>query len=152
MVVLFVFMLVVTILLTQNTSLYNTVNSMLGGEERYLKSGDPDDYQYYRADYTSKSEVLAAANAFNEEICEEGITLLKNENNALPLDYGQRITVFGKNSVNLVLGGSGSNAGSGSNVKADLFGGLRNAGFVCNPVLEAFYKSAQSGSVRLYII
>ena len=148
MVVLFVFMLVVTILLTQNTSLYNTVNSMLGGEERYLKSGDPDDYQYYRADYTSKSEVLAAANAFNEEICEEGITLLKNENNALPLDYGQRITVFGKNSVNLVLGGSGSNAGSGSNVKADLFGSLRNAGFVCNPVLEAFYKSAQSGSVR----
>ncbi len=68
----------------------------------------------YTTEYTNKDEVYQAANKLNERICEEGFVLLKNEGNALPLASGSRITVFGKNSVNLAYGGSGSSGGDKS--------------------------------------
>ena len=144
---LFVLLLIISIVITQNSFLYYTVCSMLGGSETYLKSGDPSAYQYYTSDYGSKDEVLAAANGLNERICEEGFVLLKNEDAALPLSSG-KISVFGKNSVDLVLGGSGSNAGASSDEVADLYGSLEAVGLQCNPTLKAYYESGQSGSGR----
>ena len=146
--ILFVFTVTSSIVLTQNKQVYGTVNAMLGGEKRYLKSGDPNKYQYYKADFESKSEVLQAANGLNEEICEEGIVLLKNENESLPLRKEQRVTVFGKNSVNLVLGGSGSNAGSVGFAEVDVYKSLEDSGFIYNNVMKEFYKSVRSGAGR----
>ena len=52
-------------------------------------------------------------NAFNEEICEEGFVLLKNDGAALPLSADEKkVSVFGKNSVELVYGGTGSGGGN----------------------------------------
>lgn len=132
---------VITLVLTQNKFLYNTVNSVLGGENRYLQSGDPSEYMYYETEYENKDEVLAAANALNERIVEEGVVLLKNEDNALPLPAGQKITVFGRNSVDAVLGGSGSNQGDTSNAVSDVTAALENAGFECNHVIRDYYAS-----------
>lgn len=146
--VLLVFVFTITMILTQNGFLYNTVNMVIGGERRYLKSGDPSEYMYYKADYENKEKVLEAANALNEEINEEGIVLLKNENNALPLSSGSKVTVFGKNSVNLVLGGSGSNAGSAAGATEDFYTSLERAGITYNPVMKQFYESAESGNGR----
>ena len=53
---LFVFIFVASLVLTQNKLIYNTVNSVMGGERRVLKSGDPDDYMRYTCDYSSKDE------------------------------------------------------------------------------------------------
>ena len=148
---LFVFAFVVTLVLTQNPFLYYTINSTsLGGSQRYLKSGDPSEYMYYKADYGSKAEVLSAANALNERIVEEGIVLLKNEGNALPLK-GKNITVLGKNSVNPVYGGTGSNQDSGTSQDeiTDLYEGLESAGFNCNPAMKTFYNDkSRSGNPR----
>lgn len=146
--VLLIFMLSVTIGLTQNAFVYNTINSVLGGERKYLKSGDPLEYQYYKADYANKKDTLSAANALNEEICNEGIILLKNEDQTLPLQKGKNITVFGKNSIDPVLGGSGSNAGASANLKVDVYASLQSAGFHCNPTMKAYYESSESGSGR----
>ena len=79
----------------------------------------------------------------NEEIAYEGFVLLKNTDNALPLT-GQnvKISVFGKNSVNLVYGGSGSGGGNAAN-NMSLYTALRNAGFDVNPTLESFYNSSE---------
>ena len=75
--VLTLFFVVATFVMTEVSYGYSLLSStFLGGEERYLKSGNPEDYQYYTADYKNKAEVLAAANALNEDIVEEGITLL----------------------------------------------------------------------------
>ena len=82
---LFVFVFTATLILTQNALIYNTVNSVLGGERRVLKSGDPSQYMYYDGDYSDKESVLDAANALNERIVEEGAVLLKNEDGTLPL-------------------------------------------------------------------
>lgn len=114
--------LVINLVATQNYFIYNTINSVLGGEIRKHVSGDPAQYQYYKSDYEDKASTLAAANALNEEIVEEGITLLKNEG-GLPLSSGSRISVFGKNSVNLVYGGSGS-GGPSSPSMGDLLAGF----------------------------
>ena len=149
--VLTLFFVVATYVTTEVSYVYSLLSStFLGGETRYLKSGNPDDYQYYTADYSSKEEVLKAANALNKEIVEEGITLLKNDNGALPLNKQSKITVFGKNSVNIAKGGSGSNAGSTEAAKiVDFCGNLEQSGFVCNPVIESFYKdNSKSGSGR----
>lgn len=148
--VLFVVALVCTIVLNTNTFLYNTVSmTALGGKERYLKSGDPSQYIYYEADYDSKEQVLAAANALNERIVEEGIILLKNDENALPLESGKKITVLGKNSVYPVFGGSGSNSGTTDQDVTGVYESLEAAGFICNPVAKAFYENdALSGDRR----
>lgn len=96
---------------------------------------------------TNKAEAFANAQEVNLKLAEEGFVLLKNENAALPMNKGARISVFSKNSVNLSYGGSGSGGFDTSNNK-DLYESLNDAGFITNPTLKRFYESSQSGPVR----
>lgn len=96
---------------------------------------------------TNKAEAFANAQEVNLKLAKEGFVLLKNENAALPMNKGARISVFSKNSVNLSYGGSGSGGFDTSNNK-NLYESLNDAGFVTNPTLKSFYESSQSGPVR----
>lgn len=96
---------------------------------------------------TNKAEAFANAQEVNLKLAEEGFVLLKNENAALPMNKGARISVFSKNSVNLSYGGSGSGGFDTSNNK-NLYESLNDAGFVTNPTLKNFYESSQSSTVR----
>lgn len=96
---------------------------------------------------TNKAEAFANAQEVNLKLAEEGFVLLKNENAALPMNKGARISVFSKNGVNLSYGGSGSGGFDTSNNK-NLYESLNDAGFVTNPTLKNFYESSQSGPVR----
>ena len=59
-----------------------------------------------------------------------------------------KVSVFGKNSVSLSYGGSGSGGADTSNV-VDLYMALNDAGFSCNPVLKNFYEdTGASGPKR----
>ena len=158
-VVVLIFLLTVSLVATQNAFLYSTISSVFGGEKSTVVSGDASKYQYYTVENAefnqhqtsgeikTKDDALKEANALNEEIASEGNILLKNEGNALPLGEGAKISVFGKNSVNLVYGGSGSSARSGVDI-VDLYEGLENAGFEVNPTLKGFYESGESGRGR----
>lgn len=105
----------------------------------------------FESDYSDKRQVLEAGNALNRQIEEEGAVLLLNEDisgvPALPLDRGSRVSVFGKNSVDLVLSGSGSGT-SGDSGATTIFDGLTQGGFEYNPLLREFYESDSSGSGR----
>ena len=67
---------------------------------------------------------LPRADKYNEKIAEEGFVLLKNKGGALPVYTPEsernaaaeqpKVSVFGKNSVNLAYGGSGSGGGGRS--------------------------------------
>ena len=147
---------IANIVATQEQFLYNTICSVLGRERRTLVSGDPSKYQYYTTEYKNKNEVLAAANSLNEEIVEEGIVLLKNQDDLLPIatpksdenvKKSPKISVFGHNSVNLVYGGSGS-GGSNTDGAATIYDSLQAAGYEFNPTLKAFYESSAAGSRR----
>lgn len=147
-----VFILVISLLLTQNLFLYNFFNTAFGGPERVLISGDPSKYQYFTPDKecSSKEETLVQANALNEEICEEGIVLLKNDDEALPLKTAEEknVSVFGKNSVNLVYGGSGS-GGANTSGSTTIYDSLTAAGINYNSDLKAFYENnSKSGGGR----
>jgi beta-glucosidase len=133
--------------LTQWGYVSGALDNVFGRGKRVLVSGDATKAQYYTTEYTSKKEVLAAANDLNEEINEEGITLLKNKDNALPVENGSKVSVFGKNSVNLVYGGSGSGGGNNENAKT-IYDSLEKAGFDYNKTLKSFYESSSSGSGR----
>lgn len=147
---IFALLFTVCLLLTCNSFLYQTLNSTaLGGERRVLISGDPDKYQYYTADYKNKKEVLSAANAFNEEMATEGIVMLKYDGKTLPVAADGKVTVFGKNTTNLVLGGSGSNASSGGGNVKTIYDSLDAVGIEYNPEMRKFYEdNKRSGEGR----
>lgn len=71
---------------------------------------------------------------------EEGIVLLENKNNVLPLKDTKKINVFGISSLRLVYGGSGSGA-SDETKNVTLQQGLKEAGFELNEELIKFYES-----------
>jgi len=103
---------------------------------------------YYESDYEDKDDAFEKSNLLNEKICEEGIVLLKNENNVLPFKDVKKISVFGKNSVNLSYGGSGSGAFKVTSETPTIYNSLEDAGFSCNPKLKSFYESSSSGAGR----
>ena len=170
-VIVIVFFFTATMVATQNDFLSGTIDTVLGGEGRRNVSGDPDKYNRFTkttegfaqfqtdmklgegvlASAKEKETVLTEANRLNEEIVGEGVVLLKNkgekDNKALPLAKNSKISVFGKNSANIVLGGSGSGGGNSDNT-VSLYEGLRNAKFELNPELVKFYEGNSSGSGR----
>lgn len=143
--VLTALLLVISVVVTQVGIISGTLNIVFGGERAVL--GDFDGERQYIADYKTKAQAVAAANEFTVAVEEEGIVLLKNEDNALPLDKGSRISVFGKNSVNMVYGGSGSSVGQGE--MTDLYTSLERAEFEVNKTLKSFYENSnKSGAGR----
>ena len=65
----------------------------------------------------------------SKEAAKEGMVLLKNENNVLPLKKGSRIALFGKGSFDYVKGGGGSGDVTVSYVH-NLYDGLKMQGNV----------------------
>lgn len=74
-----------------------------------------------------------------EEIADEGIVLLKNENNILPLENSKKLNVFGWASTNPCYGGTGSGSLSDQYEVVSLLQGLENAGIELNAELSDFY-------------
>lgn len=87
--------------------------------------------------------VSADSRLMTELIEDEGIVLLENKGNALPLDTAnsreKNVNVFGQASVKMIYGGSGSGSGNES-ANINLQQGLENAGFTINSKLTEFYQ------------
>lgn len=137
--------LMLTVTILASTVFYNfLIITPLGGERVIYADGREPSFAKETA---SKEDALAQANALNEELAGEGMVLLKNED-ALPLAKGDKVSVFGKNSVNLVYGGSGSGGGNNASAKT-IYDSLEAAGFHWNDTLKRFYENAaQSGEKR----
>lgn len=141
--VLVILLAVATVLCT--TTFRSILGTVLGGKRPVMAEGSE---AIYTSDYKSKEEAKAAGDELNLQIAREGFTLLVNEGGALPLAENERkVSVFGKNSVNLVLSGSGSGKVNGEDAKT-LFDGLTDAGIQYNPELQKFYQSSDSGKGR----
>jgi beta-glucosidase len=70
----------------------------------------------------------------------EGMVLLKNSNNALPLAEGvKKIAVFGNTSYNIITGGTGSGDVNEA-YSVSLVDGLKNAGYTVNEELLGMYS------------
>ncbi|NLL69098.1 MAG: hypothetical protein GX232_02710 [Acholeplasmataceae bacterium] len=142
--IVMVFFLTVTIIATQQSFIKSTLDIALG----YPRAITGEEQELFVGDYNSKEEVLDAANQLNIEIASEGFTLLHNKNgNSLPLSKNAKLSVFGKNSTNLLYGGSGSGASQSGDNKT-IFDSLTEAGFTYNEKLKRFYETSSGGRGR----
>ena len=77
-----------------------------------MKEGAEDEgyARYYESAYASVEELKAAGNALVREVEGEGIVLLKNDGNILPLAVGSKVSLVGLTALDPVYGGTGSGA------------------------------------------
>lgn len=119
----------------------NTLAAFTGGTFWKLENEDPDAV-YYTSDFDSVEEMVT----YGEDLCRrveaEGAALLMNENNALPLKKGAKVSTFSNSSVNPVYGGTGS-----GNIDASAAetwkDALENAGLSVNETLWDFYATGE---------
>ncbi len=64
----------------------------------------------YPSEFGSVAELKTAGNALVREVEGEGIVLLKNEGNVLPLAVGSQVSLIGLTALDPVYGGTGSGA------------------------------------------
>jgi len=65
--------------------------------------------------------------SLSKNAAKEGMVLLKNDNNVLPLDPGSRVALFGKGTVDYVKGGGGSGDVTVEYIR-NLYEGLQSLG------------------------
>jgi beta-glucosidase len=143
--VLVILLIVVSVMATSEQ--FSSLIDMVAGGERAILDANYKPHFENDKGLDTKSAALKNGNDTNVELCEEGMVLLKNKSNALPIAKGSKVSVFGKNSVNIALSGSGS-AGSDVAGAKSLYDSLTDAGFTTNPTLKDFYNDKASGSGR----
>lgn len=93
---------------------------------------------------TISKETSDKATELCTRIAEEGIVLLKNEENLLPLKADSNLNVFGWASTNPCYGGTGSGSLSDAYETVSLLQGLEDEGFKLNAGLTDFYTAYRS--------
>ena len=120
----------------------NTVTLFLGGTFWELENAD-ENAVYFKGDFATEADRLAAGRDLVQQVEAEGAALLTNENNALPLAKGAKVSLFSTSSVNIVYGGTGS-ANVDTTKCDDLKTAMEKEGFQVNPTLWEFYLTGEA--------
>lgn len=107
------------------------------------EDGEEIDTNYFPSDYATSDEISAYGRAVSEEVEAEGLVLLKNENNALPLSSGDSVSTVLQTAYDFSYGSSGSGAIDASKY-ADLKTALEGVGLNVNSTLWDFYAANPS--------
>lgn len=119
------------------------VHNYLGTSPTRIVSADSNENTtYYASQFGSWEEQLENAKEVNKQVQEEGSVLLEN-NGALPLSSGSKVSLFSRSSVDIVYGGTGSGSGDNSSAPT-LKEAMEDEGFKVNGTLWDFYKSKDS--------
>ena len=137
--VLFGFISVICVLLLVVTTLFDQTFHVLLGMPYANIENYSEDAQYFTSDFKSDEERRQYGNEIVRKLEEEGAVLLKNENNALPLDSGSKVSCFSQSSVRLVYGGTGSGSVDTSTA-VTLKEAMEHEGFEVNKTLWDFYE------------
>lgn len=101
-----------------------------------------DDATYYKSEYDSVADLMKDGRETATEVLQEGAVLLKNDNNALPLAGGSKVSLVGVTSYDPVYGGTGSGSISAEDA-IDFSKSLESAGLEVNPTLKKAYTSEE---------
>lgn len=124
----------------------NTFSIFVGGTFNDIRNRD-ESAVYYASDFANDEEMVAYGLELCATVEAEGAALLLNENNALPLAAGAKVSCFSNSSGNLVYGGTGSGNIDASTANT-LRGALEQAGFTVNPILWDFYLNEGAEYLR----
>ena len=94
---------------------------------------------------TISKETSDEATLLAQQIAEEGIVLLENKDNTLPVASGSKLNVFGWASTDAILGGAGSGSLNDAYAKISLLDSLKDAGIETNSELTKFYTDYKTG-------
>lgn len=88
----------------------DAINGTMGTKTfEVVQTGETDeDTEYYKSDFSSVGDLRAAGKQTATEVLAEGMVLLKNDNNALPLNQGSNVSLVGVTAYDPVYGGTGS--------------------------------------------
>lgn len=125
----------------------NLISVYFNQSNQKIVTAEGENSDYFTSDFDTEEERTAHLQEVGTKIEEEGIVLLKDENDALPITSGSKISVFGQDSVDPIYGGGG--AGSVDSSKAvNLKTAFKNAGYELNETLWDFYESGKGSSYR----
>ncbi len=120
--------------------LYTVMNMYFGKGDIIITEETDANSTYYTSSYSTAEELLAASQELAITIESEGIVLLKNDNNTLPLSSDEtNVSLFGRTSVDPVYTGAGSAASE--NTPVDYKTALEDNGFSVNEELYSFYAN-----------
>ena len=122
------------------------INGALGIETQVGEGSSENGSTYFNTRFNKMSEVQEASLKIIEETVSEGAVLLKNDNNALPLNKGDKVSVFGFASHYTVLTGQGSSGSSATSKKVTITEGIKNAGLNVNEAVYNYYKTTDASS------
>ena len=118
---------------------YATIITTYFGHTTSKVENGNDSAIYYESDYASDEDLYQAGLEMCETVEGEGLVLLKNEDDALPLGEGMKVSLFSESSVDLIYGGTGSGSVDTSTAK-DLKTVFEDVGYEVNGTLWDFYK------------
>ena len=114
---------------------------------KIVETGEDVDSNYFPCDFSSEEELNEHNGQVAQNIESEGLVLLEN-NGGLPLNKGDKVSVFSVSSVNIVYGGAGSGSVDTSTAPT-LKTALEKSGLSVNPTLWDFYtKKSEDGYQR----
>ena len=133
------------------------VNSMLGTSNYEIvaeEGAEQDNGSYFVSDYASLKDMVAAQKDFAASVAAEGTVLLKNGQNALPLDKSaEKVTLWGMHTDNPILGGMmGSTAAANPAAGQPLYGikeAMAEKGFSLNQSFIDLYADSSMDPYRM---
>lgn len=142
------------------TSQSAAINHALNISGSEVTRSEDEEFQYFKSNYTAENYSGLESDYLDvcEDVESEGLVLLKNENNALPLSGTEKVSCFLTGSVSFNYATSGS---SGADTKGytDLKTALTNEKFFVNEKLWNFYtdkiKAEEGGRYKqgtIYVI
>lgn len=117
------------------------INGYFGIQTSIGSTNGSDGSLYYDTKFENMDEVAAATKDIIEETMEEGAVLLKNDNDALPLEKNDKVNMYGIASYYTVVTGQGSGVGDAKSNVVKLYDGLTSAGLIVNSEMNEWYKS-----------
>ena len=123
----------------------NTLSLLVPGNTFWTLEGKDGSAVYFKGDYATEAERIAAGNQLCYEVEAEGAALLLN-NGILPLAGGAKVSTLSTNSINLTYGGTGSgnvDASKADNLKA----ALEKSGLAVNATLWDWYNGEEAQKI-----
>lgn len=113
------------------------------------ESDEEVDTEYFKSSFNSVKEVVANSEKVSQAVVTEGATLLKNDNNALPIPSGSKVSLFSISSISTSYGGGGSSATRAGVVS--MKAALNDVGLTINDDLWDWYTANKSTYLRTHV-
>ncbi len=133
-------LLAVTIAATDAAFVYEGFLNTAFQIDTVVSGGEGGDL--FTSDYATQDELVEAKLKLIQETVSEGCVLLKNDNKALPLNKSKesKVTVFGRNSTQMIQGISGGASQIKVGRSDTIVQAMSSVGIDVNPTLYKFYE------------